>query len=310
MTSENNNIHVRRVKPSLPMRLGSWLVTKQPKVFPEDGPGVRAAMESRDPPQDAPLPESIAKKLRVERSTANGHDCVTLHPKTGPGAQHIIYFHGGGFVIPMMEPHWPLVAKLVETTGASLTVPLYPVVPEASHTEADALADTIFERLSAEWKPEDIILCGDSAGGHMALSLALRLAAKDGPQAGKLVLFAPWLDLTLADPAIRDVEPNDIMLRIDALRAMGEMWAGDRDPASAECSPLRADVKGLPPTAIFQGQHDLFVIDARTFAARLREAGIPVELYEYGGAPHVYMALTFTGEAKDTFRLFDRFIKR
>ena len=291
------------------MRLGVWLFSRQPRVFPEDAEGVRETLAKRDPPQDAPMPEAFEKRFRVERSRVHGHECITLHPKSGPGAQHIIYFHGGGFVIPMMEPHWPLVAKLVEATGASLTVPLYPVVPEASHTEVDALAGEVFERLAMEWKPADIVLAGDSAGGHMALSLALRLARKGGAQAGNLVLFAPWLDLTLADPAIREVEPHDIMLRIDALREMGRMWAGEGDPASAQYSPLRAELSGLPPTAIFQGQHDLFVIDSRSFAGRLREAGVHTELYEYGGAPHVYMALTFTGEAKDTFRLFDRFVK-
>ena len=71
--------------------------------------------------------------------------------------------------------------------------------------------------------PAKIVLNGDSAGGHMALALALRLAKAGGPQPGKLALFAPWLDVTMQDEEMRAVEPNDFMLKIDALRALGEV---------------------------------------------------------------------------------------
>lgn len=307
--AEGVKINLRRVQPSMLMRLGCWAASKRPAVFPTDSAGMKQLLAERDPPADAPMPAAFEKRFQIERSEVNGHVCVTLHPQSGPGAQHILYFHGGGFVLPMLEPHWPLVAKLVEKTNASLTVPLYPVVPETPYTEAEALADAIYEQLTTEWKPRDLVLAGDSAGGHMALSLALRLASKPEAQAGRLVLFAPWLDLTLADPAIAEVEQQDVMLRIDSLREMGRAWAGGRDPASADVSPLNADLSGLPAVAIFQGRHDIFVVDSRTFAARLEKAGIPVELYEYAGAPHVYMALTFTSEARDTFGLFDRFLK-
>ena len=45
---------------------------------------------------------------------------------------------------------------------------------------------------------KNVILAGDSAGGNLALSLALKLK-EDGrilPKA--LVLFSPWTDLTLS----------------------------------------------------------------------------------------------------------------
>jgi len=50
-------------------------------------------------------------------------------------------------------------------------------------------------------------------------------------------------------------------------------------------------------------------VDSRTFAARLREAGIDAKLYEYEGAPHVFMAITPTREAKDTFALLRQFLE-
>lgn len=310
--AESEVFKLRSSKPSLLMKLGKWLITRGPKVFPQAEEEVAPFLEARELPQDAELPAKIAKRFEVEQWECEGQPCVTLHPKSGKGEQHILYFHGGGFVLPMLDAHWPLVAALVDATGASLTVPLYEVVPESSHTVADRLADGAFARITQDWAPQNVTLCGDSAGGHMALALALRQVRAGSPKAGKLVLFAPWLDLTLADPASKTVEADDIMLRIGVLRPMGRAWSGDRDPDSPECSPLYAppeELAQLPPTSIFVGRHDLFVVDCRTFAAKMRAAGNPAPLYEYAGAPHVYMALHFTREAKDTFRLVDQFMK-
>ena len=257
------------------------------------------------------MPSGFDTKYGVERWEAAGEPVVTLHPKTGPGEWHMLYFHGGGFVLPMFKEHWPLAAAMVDRLGCSISLPLYPVVPEHSYATADAQADAVFAKIAGEHDPERIVLNGDSAGGHMALSLALRMAKAGGPQPGKLALFAPWLDVTGADEAMKTVEPHDIMLRIESLRACGEIWAGDRDPGSPECSPLYTPIDELallPPTRIWTGRHDLFIIDSRTFVGKLREAGVDAKLYEYEAAPHVFMAITPTREAKDVFGLLSEFL--
>jgi acetyl esterase/lipase len=186
------------------------------------------------------------------------------------------------------------------------------VVPESAHTRQDELADAAFAKLAETHDPAKIILNGDSAGGHMALNLALRLARAGGPQPGKLALFAPWLDVTMADPAMQAVEPHDIMLKIGTLRACGKVFAGEGDPAAAQFSPLytaKEDLALLPPTRIWTGRHDLFIIDSRTFVGKLAEAGVDAKLYEYEGAPHVFMAVVPTREAKDCLRLLNDFVK-
>lgn len=308
----NTTHELRSEKPSLLMRAVTWFMARRTPVFPDDAAEFAKRLNTRRKPQDAAMPKSFERRFLVERREVLERPVVTLHPRSGPAEWHILYFHGGGFVLPMFKEHWPLAAALVERCGLSVTVPLYDVVPEASHREQDALADACFAELAADHAPDRIVLSGDSAGGHMALSLAVRLSRVQGPRAAKLALFAPWLDLTAADPLIAQVEPRDIMLRIDPLRECGRMYADGRDPASPECSPLflsQAELSALPPTRIWTGRHDLFIVDSRTFAARLREAGIDAKLYEYEGAPHVFMAITPTREAKDTFALLRQFLE-
>ena len=307
----DNPIELRSDTPSLLLRAVKWLIGRRPPVFPHDAAGFAARMNGRPLPADAPMPAAFHRDFLVGGWDAAGHPVVTIHPKSGPGAWHMLYFHGGGFVQPMFKVHWPLVAAMVKHCGISVTVPLYPVVPESPHATQDAVADAAWATLAEHHDPARIILNGDSAGGHMALALALRLAKRGGAMPGKLALFAPWLDLTLADPAIAAVEPHDLMLKIGTLRACGDMVAAGRDPASAELSPLYTpaeDLALLPPTRIWTGRHDLFIVDSRSFTARLRAAGVDAKLYEYEAAPHVFMAITPTREAKDVLALLREFL--
>ena len=307
----DNSIELRSPKASLMMRTVKWLMSKRKPVFPHTADEFRQYMAGRELPRDASIPNQFKHKFDIVHSTAAEYPVVTLHPKSGPGEWHMLYFHGGGFVLPMFKEHWPLAAAMVEKCGVSVTLPLYPVVPETSWETQDAVADAAYAKLAENHDPAKIILNGDSAGGHMALSLALRLARAGVPQPGKLALFAPWLDVTMADPAIAEIEPHDIMLKIGTLRSCGEMFAGDRDPGSAECSPLfttKEELAQLPPTRIWTGRHDLFIVDSRTFTGKLRDAGVDAKLYEYEAAPHVFMAIVPTREAKDTLALLADFL--
>jgi acetyl esterase/lipase len=311
MILTDTRIELRSPTPSLLMRAVKWVVSRQTPVFPLDEAGFHQVMVGRKLPLDAPMPEAFRQRFIVEEREVLGSRVVTLHPKTGAGQWHMLYFHGGGFVRPMFKEHWPLVAEMVKQCGISVTVPLYPMVPEESYAAQDDLADAVWAELAASHDPARIILNGDSAGGHMALALALRLIAAGGPLPGKLALFAPWIDLGLADPAIAAVEPHDVMLKIGTLRACGALVAAGRALDDPAVSPLYASAEALaqlPPTRIWTGRHDLFIIDSRSFLIRLVAAGLDAKLYEYEAAPHVFMAITPTREAKDVMRLLRDFI--
>lgn len=304
-------IDQRTNKPSVKMRLVKWMLGRQKPVFPQTVSSVHTFLEGRELPVDAPIPEKFGQRFIVEQWEAAGQKVITLHPKSGAGEWHMLYFHGGGFVLPIFDVHWGLAAAMVEKCGISISLPLYDVAPEAPYSAQDDCADEAFAKIAGEHDPAKIILNGDSAGGHMAISLALRLAKTGGAQPGKLALFAPWLDVTLKDEAIKAVEPHDFILKIEALREFGKIWAGMRDPTKAECSPLytsQQDLTALPPTRIWTGGHDIFIVDSRNMVGKLGAAGVDAKLYEYEAAPHVFMAIVSTKESKDTVSLMAEFL--
>ena len=110
---------------------------------------------------------------------------------------HVLYTHGGAYVSPLSEPHWEIVGQLIEAGGAAVTVATYPLAPEHTHEAAYQLLERVYRGLLTRVPHERIVLCGDSAGGGLALGQALYYRDRSLPTAGHVVLLAPWLDATL-----------------------------------------------------------------------------------------------------------------
>jgi monoterpene epsilon-lactone hydrolase len=106
------------------------------------------------------------------------------------------------------------------------------------------------------------------------------------------------VDVTLTNAGIPAIEPGDTMLASAGLRTCGQWWAGVRDPADPVVSPLYADLTGLPPATIFQGDRDLFLPDVMLLDQRIRESGGISSLVVARGGFHVYVGAPWVPEAK------------
>ena len=83
------------------------------------------------------------------------------------------------------------------------------------------------------------------------------------------------------------------------------MYAGDGDGDlnRPEIAPINADLGGLPPTLIITAEYDALCLDGEAYAARLRQAGVPVTLRQYDGMVHGFF--TAAGVFDDAQRAVD-----
>ena len=205
----------------------------------------------------------------------------------------MLYLHGGGYVHPLTADYWRLVRALVQVP-AEVVVPAYPLAPDAN-------ADDVLPRLvelaehvsSADGRPGEplpTVLMGDSAGGAMALVVGRAMSDRGrAPAPARVVALSPWLDATLRDDAVPDLEASDPMLAESGLRAAGRWWAGSRPADDQAVSPVRLPLDGLPPVEVYIGAHDILRPAVDDLAARAESADVDLTVHEVPAMFHVWM---------------------
>lgn len=256
----------------------------------------RAAVEG--PPRD------VRRTHSEHISNEHGFPVFTLLRSDAeqPPGRTVLYLHGGAYIRPSDPRHWRFATRLADALGARAVLPAYPLAPE--FTVEDSFDDMVevFEEVAAH-SPEGVVLVGDSAGGGYALALAQALRDRGGPQPERLVLLAPWVDLTGAAPGTLEAAEDDPWLSFPHLEVYASFWAGSEDLvalADPRVSPGLATLAGLPPALMLCGTRDLLKPACDVLFARAEEAEWPLEYVVAPGLIHVYPLLPIP-EAKGAF---------
>lgn len=209
-------------------------------------------------------------------------------------ASVVIYVHGGGWVNEIRIQHWQLTARVARETRQRVVVPIYPLVPFGTAREVrDGIIELVQEELDAG---NEVRLAGDSAGGQIALSVALALRDQ-GIVLPATTLLSPAVDLSWKNPGIDAVQPSDPWLGRPGGRVLAEAWRGPDPIDDPLVSPLSGEFSGLGPLTILTGTRDILNPDAQLLRAKAQAAGVPVVWHEGAGQIHVYALLpTAAGE--------------
>ena len=224
-----------------------------------------------------------------------------ITPRGRAPQRTLFYVHGGAFVSPIDKYHVRYVTRLATALDMRVVLPQYPLAPE--HTWVDS-----FEPLVAsvkDWSsrsPGGLVLGGDSAGGGLALAVAIGLRDEGAPLPTRLLLHAPWGDLTTSTPETKAYAEIDTWLKYSKLIAYAEWWAGsEEDLGRPEVSPTLADLDGLPPGLVLAGGRDLLLPGCRLLADRAADSTWELTYMERPGLVHVFGIMPFIPEAKQAF---------
>ncbi len=174
-------------------------------------------------------------------------------------APRIVWFHGGGYVFGSPETHARAAASLASRLGEPVLLPRYRLAPE--HPWPAQRDDGLAVARAVQDAGRDLVLVGDSAGGHLALVVALALAKAERPLAA-LVLFSPNTDRTGRSDTRKANTPRDPMNADADDRELAQQAFGDRPDDDLEVSPLLDDLGFLPPTHVEAGDREVLLGDA------------------------------------------------
>jgi acetyl esterase len=142
---------------------------------------------------------------------------------------------------------------------------------------------------------------GDSSGANLAVSTTLLLRDADaGDLVRGLLLVYGCFSTDPSNFAASDYGSTGNVLTGEEMATFWQNYLADPSDASNPlASPMLARLDRLPPTFQVVAQCDVLAAQNRAFAARLREAGVAVEVQEYAGATHSFLEAVSIADVAD-----------
>lgn len=272
------------------------LTVQQARTQPSPADAVNRVKTMRNMPT-APDPTVTTRDLTYP--TGGATQPVRVYKPanaTGANLPVIVYFHGGGWVIADLNVYDATPRSMARNLNAIVVSVEYRKGPEhkfpAAHEDANNAWRWVLEN-ARSWggDPTNVAVAGESAGGNLAMNVAISARDMGWTQPKHILSVYP---IANADPQLPSKLENTASL---PLRTATLGWFGQyalRSPADQQdprYNLVGANLRGLPGVTIVNAQIDPLNSDGETLAAALRAAGVPVERQVYDGAVHEFFSM-------------------
>jgi acetyl esterase len=245
------------------------------------------------------VPADVADRV-VNGGPTGEVDIRIVRPRDVDGTPPmVLHCHGGGWILGDRDTHERLTRELAAAAGALVIFVGYVPAPEARYPVQNEQAYTVLEwaadhggELGAD--PTRIGLFGDSVGGNMVAALTLMVKDRAGPPIAAQALYYPVTDADF-HTASYDRYAEGPWLTRAAMQWFWDSYLPDRNRRlEPTASPLRAstaELAGLPPALVVNGEHDVLRDEGEAYARQLCQAGVAVTQVRYGGTIHDFVLL-------------------
>jgi acetyl esterase/lipase len=207
----------------------------------------------------------------------------------------IIYLHGGAFVSGPSQHHWDSIECISKKTNFNIWMCIYPKAPEYKIDQISINIDQIYQKALKNYKNENIILMGDSAGGTLAIALIQRLINDNLKLPSKLILISPVLDATFKNEKINEIDKKDKMLsKVGVLSAKSMCSKNLNDK---RISPINGEFKHFPRTYLYIAESDITFPDQLIFLSKLNIEKVDNQVIIGERMPHIWPLLPVMKEA-------------
>ena len=245
----------------------------------------------------------ILSEMAEDRVISGPHGEITLRtfvPENPRGLY--LHIHGGGWVLGRAHLQDPRNEDIARTCSAVVVSVDYRLAPEhpypAPLDDCEAAAVWAVENAKSEFGVDNIVIGGESAGGHLSATTVLRMRDRHGYtgfSAANLVYGVFDLAMT---PSQRNWGDRPLVLSTTIMDWFYDHFVPADKRHDPDVSPLYADLRDLPPALFTVGTLDPLLDDTLFMHQRWMAAGNESELRVYPGGPHGFDAHpTKLGEA-------------
>jgi acetyl esterase len=219
-----------------------------------------------------------------------------------PGAEKtyplFVFLHGGGWVIGDLDTGDNIARFLCRHVPCAVLSVDYRLAPE--HPFPAAAEDAI---AAVEWAvahaaelnadARQVLVGGDSAGGNLTAVVAQHARQRGAPAlAGQVLFYAATNCASLDTPSYLEFGEKSLGLPKRDVEWFLEQYIPDqKDRLSPLVSPLLAsDLHGLSPALVVTAEFDVLRDEGETYARRMQEAGVKVQLMRCNGVVHGFLS--------------------
>ncbi|MBS4214147.1 MULTISPECIES: alpha/beta hydrolase [Neobacillus] len=241
----------------------------------------------------AGLAESVAKVEEYMIPVENGEIKARIYTPEGEGPFPIfIYLHGGGWVLGDLDTADAPCRSLTNQAECIVVSVEYRLAPE--HKFPIPLEDCYeaakwVANYAKEWKgdPTRIAIGGDSAGGNLAASVAIKARDQGGPTFVSQVLIYPVTDASFNTPSYKESGEGYFLTQENMEWFSQQYLQKEEDKLNVFVAPLLAEnLSMLPPALVITAEYDPLRDEGMAYAKRLHLAGVQVESTCYEGMIH------------------------
>lgn len=242
-------------------------------------------------------PEPVERIEDLSIDGPGGPLALRLYRPGGPASSPpplLVFFHGGGWVIGDLDIQDGLCRAVANRAGCAVLSVDYRLAPEHPFPAA---ADDAWA--ACRWAaacgtdlgvdPDRLGVAGDSAGGNLALGVALRARDAGAPSLRLCLLTCPVVDHRLDDASMADCAEGYFLTKAKMAWYWDQYAPPGIDRSRPELSPLRADLAGLCPTVVVTAGFDPLRDQGLDLARACAAAGVDTALLHFGAMIHGFL---------------------
>jgi acetyl esterase/lipase len=231
-------------------------------------------------------------------------------PYKGEPDGWVFYVHGGSFIAERSPRITELVARVAAAANARVFAPNYRLAPENPCPAAVEDVMASYAWLCDERPGEPVVALAESAGASILLAALQRLADEGRPLPNAVMLFSPWVDLSLQSWSVVSASLSGTSpYTMESMSLMAHLYLQGRSATDPVASPLFGDFEGFPPMLIHASKGDILYDDAVRLADRMRDVGGDLTVRLWTDEAHVWEQ-TPTPKARQSVELAAQFIRR
>ena len=299
------------------------MITSMQNINPSANPdAVEKMKKMAEKYLDVKLPRGY---IFEKKKTQNGTKYHIIQRNGRENAKKVLYYlHGGCYIAGLTNNYHSFVRDFCDMEE-SITVVLldYKTAPEYKYPVQLDEAEDIWNELTViqGYRPENIIIGGDSSGGNLALALLLKIRDKGKKMPAGAFLLSPWTDMTMSGKSYirnyqKDVEIGERKAALTEEKRKMLMdsdiysFIGNADRKSPYLSPLFASYEGFPPMFFAVGESEMLLDDTLGVVKKLEKADIPVICDRKPDMFHSYVLYkNMMPESKESFIKIKNFVR-